>query len=75
MPLVENAELIQLENIKNYYKKHWLSTISSEELSIFELNITTNTAAESYNTTWVFVLVGILTVALPVATRFQIFTD
>ena len=49
MPLVEKAELVQLQKLLRYYKKQWLSRIASEELSIFELNISTNNASESYH--------------------------
>ena len=43
------ANKIQLENLKKYFRKRWLGQISTEELSIFESDITTNNGAESYH--------------------------
>ena len=48
-PTLENAEAVLLTKLKNYVRKHWLIQTPSEELSIYELNITTNNGAESYH--------------------------
>ena len=39
-----------LEKLQKYYKKRWIDHITTEELSINHLNISTNNAAESYHT-------------------------
>ncbi|KAI6651852.1 hypothetical protein LOD99_4731 [Oopsacas minuta] len=40
----------QLEQLHKYFKKRWITQINPEELSIYEAEITTNNAAESYYT-------------------------
>ena len=37
-----------VEKLKKYIKRYWLTQISREELSIFDVSITTNNGAESY---------------------------
>ena len=49
MPTLEVTEMVKLEKLKKYFQKHWLSQIKPERLSIYELNITSNNAAESYH--------------------------
>ena len=49
MSLLEIPEVIKLEKLNKYFKKRWLNQISPEELSIFDLNISTNNSAESYH--------------------------
>ena len=49
MPTLEVTEMEKLEKLKKYFQKRWLSQIKPEELSIYELNITSNNAAESYH--------------------------
>ena len=39
----------RLEKLKKYFKKRWLNQISPEELSIHEINVSTNNGAESYH--------------------------
>ena len=45
MPTLENPEMIKLEKLKKYFQKRWLTQITPEELSIFNINISTNNAA------------------------------
>ena len=47
LPEIEPSELSKLKKLQQYYKKHWITKITPEELSINELNISTNNAAES----------------------------
>ena len=49
LPEIEPSELSKLKKLQQYYKKHWVTKITPEELSINELNISTNNAAESYH--------------------------
>ena len=49
IPRVSDTEKIQLEKLQKYFTKHWIRQITPDELSINELNITTNNAAESYH--------------------------
>ena len=49
LPTLESTTMMKLDKLKKYFKKRWLNQISSEELSIFELDIATNNAAESYH--------------------------
>ena len=49
LPEIEPSELSKLKKLQQYYKKHWITKITPEELSINELNISTNNAAESYH--------------------------
>ena len=49
LPTLENPEMIKLEKLKKYFQKRWLTQITPEELSIFNINISTNNAAESYH--------------------------
>ena len=49
IPRVNDTEKIQLEKLQKYFTKHWIRQITPDELSINELNITTNNAAESYH--------------------------
>ena len=43
------AHCVMVGILKKYIKKYWLTHISPEELSIFELSISTNNGAESYH--------------------------
>ena len=49
LPTLESPEMIKLEKLKKYFQKRWLTQVTPEELSIFDINITTNNAAESYH--------------------------
>ena len=49
VPKFENSEGNKLEKLKKYFRTRWISRISSEELSINDLNIATNNGAESYH--------------------------
>ena len=49
LPTLESTTMMKLDKLKKYFKKRWLNQILSEELSIFELDIATNNAAESYH--------------------------
>ena len=49
LPAVNDAEKIKLENLLKYSKKHWIRRITPAELSINEITIATNNAAESYH--------------------------
>ena len=49
LPTLESPEMIKLEKLKKYFQKRWLTQITPEELSIFDINITTNNVAESYH--------------------------
>ena len=49
LPTLENPEMIKLEKLKKYFQKRWLTQITPEELSIFDINISKNNAAESYH--------------------------
>ena len=48
IPTLEQTEMVKVETLKKYFQKRWLSQIKPEELSIYEINITTNNSAESY---------------------------
>ena len=41
--------MLKLEKLKKYFKKRWLNQISPEELSVYEINMTTDNGAESYH--------------------------
>ena len=41
--------MLRLEKLKKYFKKHWINQISPEELSIHDINVSTNNGAESYH--------------------------
>ena len=45
----ENSERIKLEKLKKYFKRRWIERISPEELSINDINITSNNGVESYH--------------------------
>ena len=49
IPTLEQTDMVKLETLKKYFQKRWLTRIKPEELSIYELNITTNNSAESYH--------------------------
>ena len=49
LPTLDNITMMKLDKLSKYFKKRWVNQISSEELSIFELDIATNNAAESYH--------------------------
>ena len=48
-PSLDGSEALMVGKLKKYIKKYWLTHISPEELSIFELSISTNNGAESYH--------------------------
>ena len=48
-PTLDSSVGLKLEKLKKYIKKHWLTHISPEELSIFEVSISSNNGAESYH--------------------------
>ena len=48
-PALDSSVGLKLEKLKKYIKKHWLAYISPEELSIFEVSISSNNGAESYH--------------------------
>ena len=41
--------MIKLQKLKKYFKKRWLSQIEPGELSVYNLDISTNNAAGSYH--------------------------
>ena len=47
LPTLDNITMMKLDKLAKYLKKRWLNQISSEELSIFELDIATNNAAKA----------------------------
>ena len=49
MPTLDSITMMKLDKLAKYLKKSWLNQISSEELSIFELDKGTNNAAETYH--------------------------
>ena len=49
LPNIKNTEKIKLEKLKKYIEKHWMRQITPQELSIHEINIATNSGAESYH--------------------------
>ena len=49
VPVLPNEDMQRLEKLKKYFKKRWLNQISHEELSIHEINVSTNSGAESYH--------------------------
>ena len=49
IPIVSDAERNNLEKLQKYYTKHWIRQITPDQLSINDLNIATNNAAESYH--------------------------
>ena len=48
MPTLEKTEMVELEKLNKYFQKRWTSN-QLELLSIYELNIISNNAAESYH--------------------------
>ena len=48
-PSLDGSEALMVGKLKKYIKKYWLTHISPEELSIFELSISTNNGAERYH--------------------------
>ena len=48
VPTLDSSVGLKLEKLKKY-KKYWLTHISPEELSIFEVSISSNNGAESYH--------------------------
>ena len=48
-PTLPVDHLLKLEKLKKYFRKRWLNQIPHEELSVYEINITTNNGAESYH--------------------------
>ena len=48
-PTLPVDHLLKLEKLKKYFRKQWLNKISPEELSVYEINISTNNGAESYH--------------------------
>ena len=48
-PTLENEETEKLTKLKNYVRKHWLVKKTSEQLSVYNLNIATNNGAKSYH--------------------------
>ena len=49
IPALQHSKTTKTETFLNYYKKQWLTKISPEKLSIFNLENVTNNAAESYH--------------------------
>ena len=49
IPSLGNSDMIKLQKLKKYFKKRWLSQIEPGELSVYNLDISTNNAAESYH--------------------------
>ena len=49
MPSLESPQMLQLKKLNTYFKKRWLNQVSPEELSIFDITISTNNSAESYH--------------------------
>ena len=52
MPSLDTSDpnMIKLQKLKKYFKKRWLSQIEPGELSVYNLNIATNNAAERATT-------------------------
>ena len=48
IPELENSEMLKLGKLNRYCKKHWLNKFP-KELSIYDINISTNNGAESYH--------------------------
>ena len=48
IPSLETSQASMVEKLKKYIKRYWLTQISREELSIFDVSITTNNGVESY---------------------------
>ena len=48
-PSLDGSEALMVGKLKKYIKKYWLTHISPEEFSIFELSISTDNGAESYH--------------------------
>ena len=46
---MENLDTQNLKKLKQYFRRRWLNQVTVEELSIFDLTITTNNGAESYH--------------------------
>ena len=46
---LDNNIKMKVDKLAKCFKRLWLNRISSEELSIFDLDIATNNAAESYH--------------------------
>ena len=46
---IQPSDRPKLDTFLKYFHKHWLTAISSEELSIFRLEYGTNNGAESYH--------------------------
>ena len=49
IPSLNNSDMIKLQKLKKYFKKRWLSQIEPGEPSVYNLDISTNNAAESYH--------------------------
>ena len=49
IPNLSNSDMIKLQKLKKYFKKRWLSQIEPGELSVYNLDISTNNAAGSYH--------------------------
>ena len=48
-PVLPIEDMPRLEELKKYFKKRWINQISPEELSIHDINVSTNNGAESYH--------------------------
>ena len=48
VPFLPNLESDKMEQLRKYFKKRWITQVDPEELSIYEAEVTTNNAAESY---------------------------
>ena len=48
-PVLPIEDMPRLEKLKKYFKKRWINQISPEELSIHDINVSTNNGAESYH--------------------------
>ena len=46
-PCLDGSEALMVGKLKKYIKKYWLTHFSQEELSIFELSISTNNGAKA----------------------------
>ena len=45
-PILGNSDMIKLQKLKKYFKKRWLNEIEPGELSVYNLDISTDNAAE-----------------------------
>ena len=49
IPTVHHSERSKLEKLQVYLNRRWLRQVTPQELSIYDLTIATNNAAESYH--------------------------